>query len=226
MRPAVAARATRMTNRPIFTIGHSNHSLEDFLALLAGHGVAVVADVRSAPYSRFNPQFNRDAFVAALKARGIDYLYLGRALGGRPDDPACYEGGRVRYEIVARTSGFREGIARVVDEAATGRIALMCAEKEPLDCHRTLLVARALDDEGMAVAHILATGDLDLHAKAMDRLMARFDLDPAGDLFRSREEAVAQAIACQAGRIAFVRKGPGEEPAALPAAGHSPNVAR
>ena len=216
----------RMTNRPIFTIGHSNHSLEDFLALLARHGIQVVADVRSAPYSRFNPQFNRDAFAAALKARGIDYLYLGRALGGRPDDPACYEGGIVRYERVARTSGFREGIAQVVDEAATGRIALMCAEKEPLDCHRTLLVARSLDDEGMAVAHILATGDLESHPKAVDRLMARFDLDPAGDLFRSREEVVAQAIARQAGRIAFVRESPGAEPAALSAAGHSPNVAR
>ena len=215
-----------MTDQPIFTVGHSNHSLEDFLALLAGHGVTVVADVRSAPYSRFNPQFNRDALAAALKARGVDYLYLGRELGGRPDDLACYEGGRVRYERVARTSGFREGVTRVVDEAATGRIALMCAEKEPLGCHRTLLVARALDDEGMAVAHILATGDMEPHATAMDRLMARFDLEPAGDLFRSREEAVAQAIARQAGRIAFVRESPEEEPAALPAARHSPNVAR
>ena len=214
-----------MTNRPIFTIGHSNHSLEAFLDLLAGHGVAVVADVRSAPYSRFNPQFNRDALAAALKARGIDYLYLGRELGGHPDDPACYEGGRIRYERVARTSGFREGVARVVDAAATGRIALMCAEKEPLDCHRTLLVARALDGEGMAVAHILATCDLEPHAKAMDRLMARFDLEPAGDLFRPREEAVAQAIVRQAGRIAFVRESPGEEPDVLPAARHSPNVA-
>ena len=197
-----------MTDQPIFTIGHSNHSLEDFLALLSGYGVTGVADVRSAPYSRFNPQFNRDALAAALKVRGVDYLYLGRELGGRPDDPACYDGGRIRYERVARTSGFREGVARVVDAAAASRVALMCAEKEPLDCHRTLLVARALDDEGMAVAHILATGDLEPHAKAMDRLMARFDLDPAGDLFRSRAEAVAQAIARQAGRIAFVRKSP------------------
>ena len=215
-----------MTDRPIFTVGHSNHSLEDFLALLAGHGVAVVADVRSAPYSRFIPQFNRDALAAALKARGIDYLYLGRELGGRPDDPACYEGGRVRYERVARTSGFREGVARVVDAAAASRVALMCAEKEPLDCHRTLLVARALDDRGMAVAHILATGDMEPHPKAMDRLMARFDMDPAGDLFRSREEAVAQAVARQAGRIGFVRGSPGDAPAVLPAARHSPNVAR
>ena len=201
-----------MTNQPIFTVGHSNHSLEEFLALLAGHGVTVAADVRSAPYSRFNPHFNRDALAAAFKARGIDYLYLGRELGGRPDDPACYEGGRVRYERVARTSGFRDGVARVVDAAAARRVALMCAEKEPLDCHRTLLVARALDDQGMAVMHLLATGEVEPHANAMDRLMARFDLDPNADLFRSRQEVVAQAIARQAGRIAFVRESPGAGP--------------
>ena len=215
-----------MTNRPIFTIGHSNHSLEDFLALLARHGIHAVADVRSAPYSRFNPHFNRDALAAALKARGMDYLYCGRELGGRPDDPACYEGGRIRYECVARTSGFRAGVARVVDAAAARRVALMCAEKEPLDCHRTLLVARALDDRGMAVAHILATGDMEPHSKAMDRLMVRFDLDPAGDLFQTRQDVVAQAIARQAGRIAFVHEAPGAEPHALSASGHSPNVAR
>ncbi len=198
-----------MTNHPIFTIGHSNHALEDFLALLVEHGITAVTDVRSAPYSRFNPQFNRDALAAALKVRNVDYLYLGRELGGRPDDPACYEGGRIRYERVARTGGFREGIARVVDAAATRRMALMCAEKEPLDCHRTLLVARALDgEEGVEVTHVLATGELEPHAKAMDRLMARFDLDPNGDLFQSRQEAVAQAIARQAGRIAFVRERP------------------
>ena len=202
-----SARMASMTKQPIFTIGHSNHSWEDFLALLARHGVQVVADVRSAPYSRFNPQFNRDALAAALKVRGMDYLYCGRELGGRPDDPACYDGGRIRYERVARTSGFREGLARVVDAAAASRVALMCAEKEPLDCHRTLLVARALDDEGMAVAHILATGDLEPHPKAVDRLMARFDLDPNGDLFQTREDVVAKAIARQAGRIAFVREG-------------------
>ena len=201
-----------MTNQPIFTVGHSNHSLEEFLALLARHGVTVAADVRSVPYSRFNPQFNRDTFATALKARGIDYLYLGRELGGRPDDPSCYEDGRIRYERVARTSAFRDGVARVIDAAATRRIALMCAEKEPLDCHRTLLVARVLDDQGMTIAHLLATGEVEPHANAMDRLIARFDLDPAGDLFQTRQEVVAQAIARQAGRIAFVRESPGAGP--------------
>lgn len=190
----------------ILTIGHSNHTLEGFLALLAKHGVTGVADVRSAPYSRFRPHFNRDALAATLKTHGIDYVFLGRELGGRPDDPACYDGGRVDYERVARTSSFRDGVDRVIDEAARHRIALMCAEKEPLDCHRTLLVARALDESGVAVAHVLADGHLEPHAETMDRLLAAFDLNPNGDLLRPREEVLAHAIALQARRVGYVSR--------------------
>ena len=95
-----------MAAGPIFTIGHSNHSLEGFLALLAKRRIAAVADVRSAPYSRFNPHFDRKALAAALEACGIGYRYFGRELGGRPDDPGCYESGRVSYDRVARRGGF------------------------------------------------------------------------------------------------------------------------
>lgn len=188
----------------ILTIGHSNHSLERFVALLAEHRVTAVVDVRSAPYSRFRPHFNRKALAAALKTHGIDYAFLGRELGGRPTDPACYDGGRVDYERVARTSSFRDGVDRVIDGGARHRIALMCAEKEPLDCHRTLLVARALDEAGVAIAHILADGHLEPHAETMDRLLAAFDLNPNGDLLQPREEVVAHAIALQARRVGYV----------------------
>ena len=190
--------------RVIFTVGHSNHSLDGFLALLSKHRVAAVADVRSVPYSRFSPHFSRDALAAALKNRAIGYVYLGRELGGRPDDPVCYEEGRVSYERIARTERFRSGLARVADTAARGRVALMCAEKEPLDCHRTLLVARALAGKGVSVAHILADGTLEAHEETMDRLMAAF----TGDLFLSREESIAQAIKERTGRVAFAGDGP------------------
>ena len=190
----------------VLTIGHSNHSLEAFLELLANHGVTAVADVRSAPFSRFCPQFNRDALSAALKDRGIRYTYLGRELGGRSADPACYRDGQIRYDLVARTSLFRDGLARIVDGAARHRIALMCAEKEPLDCHRTLLVAPALAALGIAVSHILADGRLEPHEKTLDRLLEQFDLRPGGDLFQPREELVADALARQARRVAFVSK--------------------
>ena len=200
-----------MTNHPIFTIGHSNHSLENFLALLSKHCVSAVADVRSAPWSRFNAHFNRNALSAALKARGIHYVYLGHELGGRPEDPALYdEDGRVRYERIARTSNFRDGVARVVGGAAKHHIALMCAEKEPLHCHRTHLVARALDAEGIEVVHVLADGELERHARTMDRLMANAGGKPDEDLFP--DALIEETAKDRSGRIAFVGRNHVPEP--------------
>ena len=201
-------------NHPIFTIGHSNHSLEDFLALLSRHRVTAVADVRSVPWSRFRPHFNRNALSAALEARGGRYVYLGRELGGRPDDPALYDdGGHVRYERVARTRDFQAGVARVVGGAAKHRIALMCAEKEPLHCHRTHLVARALDAEGVEVAHVLADGGLEGHARTMNRLTADAGREPDGDLFP--DELLEETMKDRSGRIAFAGRnripGPGRK---------------
>ena len=199
----------------VLTVGHSNHRLESFFALLREHHVEALADVRSAPRSSFVPHFNREALAVALEGIGIDYLYLGRELGGRSDDPACYEDGRVSYDRVAATAPFRDALAQVTDRARTHRIALMCAEKEPLDCHRTLLVARALDERGIDVVHILDGGGLEPHAQAMDRLIAKFDLD--GDLFfRSRDERVAEAVARQSRQVAFAG-GPAREARRSPA---------
>ena len=156
----------------ILTVGHSNHSWEAFLALLTRHGVTALGDVRSAPYSRFNPHFNRKALSASLSASGIAYVWLGRELGGRPDDRACYEDGELRYDRLAQTALYREGIERVLHGTAEHRLALMCAEKDPLHCHRALLVSRSLEERGLEVAHILADGGLELHDSAMDRLLA------------------------------------------------------
>lgn len=187
----------------VFTIGHSNHRLEGFVGLLVRHAVTALADVRSVPFSRFNPHFRRESLSTALRARGMRYVFLGRELGGRPNDVDGYEDGRVSYERVARTERFREGIDRVVHGAAAHRVALMCAEKEPLDCHRTLLVGRALDERGIAVVHIHADGGLEPHGEAMDRLLAGSGLEPEDDLFRrrrSREELIAEAIERKTGR--------------------------
>jgi uncharacterized protein (DUF488 family) len=188
----------------VFTVGHSNHTLEAFVELLREHRVDALADVRSAPYSRFNPQFNRESFAAALKAGGIAYVYLGRELGGRSGNFDCYDDeGRIVFDRVAATETFQHGLARVVDGAARHRIALMCAEKEPLDCHRTLLVARALDERGVDVAHIHAGGGLERHREAMDRLLGILNL-PRDDLYRTREELIATAVSRQAERVAYV----------------------
>ena len=169
--------------------------MDAFLRLLHGQGVDLLADVRSAPYSRFNPQFNRETLAATLSRNGIEYMYFGTELGGRPKDPACYEGGRVCYDRVAETGSFREGIAQVLDAAAQHRVALLCAEREPLDCHRTLLVARALDAQGAQVQHIHADGILENHADAMSRLLEQHHLAPRGDLLATREQSIATVIA-------------------------------
>ena len=188
----------------VLTIGHSTHALEAFIALLRRQDVSALADIRSAPYSRFNPQFNREPLTEALETEGIRYVYLGRELGGRSEDPACYEDGRIRYDRIAATESFRGGLARVVQGAARYRIALMCAEKEPLDCHRTLLVARALDEQGVDVAHIHADGALEPHRAAMDRLLDIQKLPREGDLSGTREELLDGAIARQAQRVAYM----------------------
>ena len=191
----------------VLTVGHSNHPLETFVSLLRQHGVTTLVDVRSVPYSRFNPQFNRKALDAALQAHGIAYLFMGHALGGRPEDRSCYENGRVRYDRLARTPFYREGIDHVVETAGVERLALMCAETEPLDCHRTLLVGRSLAERGVSVAHILAHGTLETHDDTMDRLLDAVGL-PASDLLHSREELIAEAVAQKEGRIAYTNKTP------------------
>lgn len=198
--------------RPVFTIGHSTHSLEAFVALLNRHGVTAIADVRSAPFSRFNPQFNREALKGALAANRIKYVFLGRELGARSSDASCYENGRVLYTRLARTELFRSGLNRIIKGSLEFRIALMCAEKEPLDCHRTLLVARVLTERGCIVEHILADGRLEAHGDAMARLLDIVGI-PRRDLFRSREDLLAEALARQEERIAYVNEGlePGSE---------------
>jgi uncharacterized protein (DUF488 family) len=175
--------------------------------LLKRHAVTALADVRSAPFSRFYPQFNKHTLARDLKLHGIGYVFLGRELGARSSDPSCYENGRVQYARLARTDGFRQGIEKVICGADRHRIALLCAEREPLECHRALLVARALDEQSVPVAHILGDGGLEAHHDAMERLLDLTGL-PRQELFRSREELVSQALALQEEKVAYVDEGP------------------
>ena len=185
----------------IFTVGHSAHEIADFRDLLAQHDIEAVADVRSAPYSRRHPQFNRDALKEALTANGIAYVFLGKELGARSKDPACYANGRVQFPKLADTALFRSGIKRVLEGSQQMRIALMCAEKEPLACHRTLLVARELVRIGKEVNHILADGTLETHGAAIDRLCRQLGI--AEDLLRPPEGMEHDAYAAQEEKIAY-----------------------
>ena len=193
-----------------FTIGHSNHAAEKFLRLLVGHRIEEVLDVRSSPHSRFNPHFNRRALETTLDKAGVGYGFMGDTLGGRPADPSCYDReGRVQYDRLAETDAFKAGIRQVIRRAGDRRTVLMCSEKEPLHCHRTLLIARVLTEGGLGISHILADGGLEDHAAAMDRLLDRFKLPRDGDMFCSRERHIADALGRQAQQVAFVGKPPG-----------------
>lgn len=192
-------------NNVIFTIGHSTHPIERFIALLRKHSITAVCDVRSHPYSRFNPQFNRELLTDALRKEGISYVYLGKELGARSDDPNCYRYGRVQYDLLASTEAFRSGLKRVRDGSEKFNVALMCAEKDPLQCHRTILVSRKLAEEGIEVRHILADGNVETHEQAVNRLLGILKL-PHADLFRSRSDIVKEAYNIQGQAIAYEEK--------------------
>jgi uncharacterized protein (DUF488 family) len=164
----------------IFTVGHSNHSLERFLQLLAGARVTAIADVRSRPHSRWASQFNKQALGASLGENDVAYVYLGKELGGRPEDPALLKNGKPDYDAMSRSLSFGAGIDRIIEGAKTHRIALMCAERDPLDCHRFLLIGRHLASRAIPVAHILASGEVEDQDKTEARFGAR---NPIGDLF-------------------------------------------
>src|SRR5579872_5115027 len=190
----------------IHTIGHSNHPIERYLELLRLHGITALADVRSTPYSRFNPQFGRESLHAALAGAGIHYVFLGAELGARSSDPACYDSeGRVSYAKLAATELFRQGLQRLKTGMRDHRIAIMCAEREPLECHRTILVARELVREGIPVQHILADGSVEQHAHAMDRLISKLGLTGT-DLFSTPGDLTERALDLQAARMAYARK--------------------
>ena len=140
---------------PIYTIGYGNRSLDSFIAALHQYQIAYLIDVRTAPYSRYKPEYSKEALAAALQAQGIRYLFLGDKLGGRPPDPACYTGGKVDYEKVKDQPFYQAGLARV-QQAFTQqvRVVLMCSEGKPSQCHRAKLIGASLTSLGIPVLHI------------------------------------------------------------------------
>lgn len=149
----------------LWTIGHSNHSLERFLSLVHAHRIEAIADVRSWPRSRYAPWFDREPLAQALKQAGVRYVFLGRELGGRPDDPVLYdEAGHVRYDALSATELFRAGLERLQRGLVRLRVAAMCAEEDPRHCHRRLLVARVLYERGLTVLHVRGDGTVQMEA--------------------------------------------------------------
>jgi uncharacterized protein (DUF488 family) len=169
--------------RPIKTIGHSNHPIERFLALLKAGGVQRLVDVRSMPWSRRFPQFGRERLAKSLKDAGIDYAWAGEALGGMPKSGGSYDQAATRPE-------FKDALGRLIADSTGMQLCLMCAEKEPLDCHRTVLVSRRLAERGAAIEHLLADGTTRPHADIEEALLKKAG---GADLFEDRAARLARA---------------------------------
>jgi uncharacterized protein (DUF488 family) len=181
--------STTPAPRTILTVGHSNHPIDRLLAILLEAGVEVVADVRSSPYSRFAPQYNEDLLRESLAVVGLRYVPMGRELGGRPDDPSLYDtDGHVNYWRVAATEPFERGITRLIEGSERFRIAIMCGEEDPIDCHRRLLVGRVLLDRGLGVVHIRGDGRLEPETVVTDREYLEHPDRYQSSLFGSEEQ--------------------------------------
>lgn len=191
----------------LYTIGHSNHSIDEFINLLQQHGITAVADVRSAPYSRYCPWFNKDQVEAALKQAGIEYLFFGAELGARPQGADLHADDRISFKKIAETPEFRAGLDRLAEAGRKHRVALMCAEKDPLDCHRTILVCRNLKPYKLSIRHILADGSIENHDQTERRLVKEtgvqrslFEPDlTKADLIERAYDRQSEKIAHQAG---------------------------
>jgi uncharacterized protein (DUF488 family) len=191
----------------ILTIGHSTYSWEQFVALLRGANVTAVADVRTSPYSRLYPHFNREDLREELRLDGISYVFLGKELGGRPSERRFYCEGVADYEEMAQASEFRKGLDRVIEGAKKYRIALMCSERDPLDCHRCLLVGRALAQRGVRVNHILDNANVTSQDEIEEKLLEVSGRD-AEDFFAPRMERIASAYRERARKVAFAEPQP------------------
>ncbi|MFL9501978.1 DUF488 family protein [Rhodopseudomonas palustris] len=186
----------------VLTVGHSTLTYERFLELLQGASITAVADVRSMPFSRHFPHFNRESLCDRLRKDEVAYVFLGAELGGRPKGRRFFYDGVADYEKMARTLDFARGLERVIEGSKKYRIAMMCSEHDPLDCHRCLLVGRALHERGVTVRHILGSGKVLDHRQIEQELMnlsGKSDVD----LFDAPSKRLAAAYRERAMKVAF-----------------------
>lgn len=192
-------------NVEVLTIGHSTQSYEDFLKRLRSARVTAIADVRSSPFSRHFPHFNRDALKSDLRMDGIEYVFLGDELGGRPKERQFFCDGVADYEKMATTQTFEKGLDRVLEGAKKYRIALMCSEHNPLDCHRCLLVGRALATRNVSVGHILGNGTTITHAE-IETMLLEMAGRSDGDFFETQQERLLKAYRDRAMKVAYAER--------------------
>lgn len=196
-----------MTNT-LFTIGYSGRTIDDLIGLLEQHKITALCDVRSMPYSSRNPQFNRELLKKSVKSHNIEYVFLGDELGARPKDSSCYVDGKAIYQKIIDSILFKTGLERIkIGMQKNYVLALMCAEKDPMTCHRSILICRNLRGMGIDIRHIIDHENLETQTDLEKRLIAQLKLYP--DMFKDTgsNALIERAYEMQGDRIAYVEKG-------------------
>lgn len=188
----------------VWTVGHSTLDIEDFLEILTRHNITAIADVRSSPASKRYPHFNRDELRSSLKRVGITYVFLGEELGGRPKRSRLFKDGVADYEKMALEPSFMSGLKRVVMGSQEFNIALMCSEKNPMHCHRCLLVGRALSHDRVDVLNIV--DDRVMSQTEIEGRLLEVQAQQSKDLFLSSDEQIANAYRGWSLKVAYSKK--------------------
>lgn len=188
----------------LYTIGYSGFTIDEFINVLKKHGINAIADVRSVPYSKFKPEYNRDNLKAKLKnSSSIEYVFLGDLCGARIEAQECYKNGKADYALIAKHPKFQEGIKRIKKGLEKYRIALLCAEKDPVSCHRMILICRHLSADDIKIFHIIDFRSVLTQSECEARLLKLFKLDQP-ELFRDVNDQITEAYEKQAEKIAYV----------------------
>jgi uncharacterized protein (DUF488 family) len=187
----------------LYTIGYAAFSnIEAFIKALKINNIEVIADVRSIPKSSYMPEFSKDYLQKRLKDNNIKYVFLGDNCGARIDDPTCYVNGQVSYAKIKETTVFKHGLERILNGLNKYEISLLCAEKDPIFCHRDILVCRNLKPYGINIQHIISEKIVELNLWTENRLLKQFKLD-IDDFFMSYEDRLNLAYDKQENKIAF-----------------------
>jgi uncharacterized protein (DUF488 family) len=194
----------------LFTIGYSGHSANSFVDLVVNNEIDVVCDVRSTPFSAYKPDFSRAPFKAHLNKAGVKYKFLGDLLGARPSDRTCYVSGQATYDRISKSSFFQEGLSRIKTGTRSLNLALVCSERDPIECHRAILVCRNLPEMHDYITHIHTDGRSESQPELDTRLVDLFGLTPPPLLQQEGDwlKAVSKAYEKQGDSIAYREKYP------------------